>query len=276
MQLAVVHHTATSNNYSSAQVPAIIRSMQAYHMDQLGWSDIGYNFVVDRFGRIWEARSGSRNRAVIGAHAAGFNTGSVGVSVIGNYVGTSPSSPAVEGVSRVIGWRLASAGIAPTGSGTYTSLGSNTIPRGRTVTLPRVVGHRDVGATSCPGSLYDRLGTIRSRSNAWFVTSNSPRGHLDVVSVNGDRVTIAGWAGSPTSALPVSVQTYVGPRWRITAANGLRLDVARVHPAFGDRTGFRVTHSGIPPGEHRVCAYALGDGPQAANTTLGCRDVVVK
>lgn len=276
VQLAVVHHTATSNNYSSSQVPGIIRSMQAYHMDQLGWSDIGYNFVVDRFGTIWEARSGSRSRAVIGAHAAGFNTGSVGVSVIGNYVSTAPSAASTEGVARVVGWRLAAAGVRPTGSGPYTSRGSNTIPAGRTVQLPRVVGHLDVGATSCPGRLYGRLGSIRNRANEWFAASNSPVGHLDSVKVDGNRVTIAGWAAFPGSSHPVSVQTYVGSRWRVTLADRLRADVARVHPTYGNRTGFQVAHTGIPPGEHRVCVYALASGPQAENTTLGCRNVVVK
>lgn len=275
VQLAVVHHTATSNNYSSAQVPGIIRSMQAYHMDHLRWSDIGYNFVVDRFGVIWEARSGSMNRAVVGAHAAGFNTGSVGVSVIGNYVSTAASAQAVEGVARVIGWRMADAGISPTGSGPVTSGGSSTIPAGRTVHLPRVVGHRDVGATSCPGSLQSRLGTIRSRSADWFSQSNKPAGHVDRVVVDGNTVTIDGWAAHRFSADAVRVQTYVGSQWQFTLANRSRPDVGRVHPAYGDRRGFRAVHAGVPPGEHRVCVYAFGDGP-GSTTTLGCRSVVVK
>src|SRR5690606_21938388 len=92
LKLAVVHHTASTNAYSASQVPSILRSMQAFHMDGNGWNDIGYNFLVDRFGNVWEGRGGGVDKAVIGAHAGGFNTGSVGVSVIGNFESTAATS----------------------------------------------------------------------------------------------------------------------------------------------------------------------------------------
>jgi len=279
VQLAVVHHTATSNNYSSAQVPAIIRSMQAYHMDHLGWSDIGYNFVVDRFGVIWEARSGSIGRGVIGAHAGGFNTGSVGVSIIGNYVGVSPSAPSIESASRVVGWKLATSGVDPRGSGPVTSRGSSTIPSGQTVHLPRVVGHRDVGATSCPGSIYGRMGSIRQRSHEWYVaieSARNPVGHLDSITVVGDSVVLSGWAKDPDTDGSVQVHTSVGNRWRTATASRWRPDVAAVHPSYGPNRGFESVHSGVPAGTHQVCAYGINQGRGTGNTTLGCRQVVVK
>ncbi len=85
-----VHHTATGNSYSRADVPGILRGMYRYHTHTLGWFDIGYNFLVDRFGRAWVGRSGGAQRLVRGAHTLGFNHASVGVAMIGNLEGRTP------------------------------------------------------------------------------------------------------------------------------------------------------------------------------------------
>ncbi|WP_454049448.1 DUF4214 domain-containing protein [Cellulomonas sp. Marseille-Q8402] len=151
---AVVHHTAGSNSYTTqAQAMQQIRNDQAYHIDARGWCDIGYNFVVDKFGTIYEGRANSLTQAVIGVHASGANTGTVGVSMLGNY-DTVPTTPQmIDAVGRIIGWRLAAYGVDPRGSGTY--------PSG--LYLPRVIGHRDVAQTACPGRYgYAQLGTIRA------------------------------------------------------------------------------------------------------------------
>ena len=68
-----VHHTVNANGYSRAEVPGILRSIYAYHTQSLGWSDVGYNFLVDKFGRIWEGRAGGVDRPVVGAHTLGYN-----------------------------------------------------------------------------------------------------------------------------------------------------------------------------------------------------------
>ena len=168
LKMAVVHHTASTNSYSPSQVPGILRSTQAYHMDARGWSDIGYNFLVDRFGGIWEGRGGGMGRAVIGAHAAGFNTGSVGVSVIGNFTDVAVPSAAREAIARVVGWRLESYGVDPRAASYFTSGGSTSIPAGQVVYRPNVVGHRDVGSTGCPGSIHNSLQWIRDRARTWY------------------------------------------------------------------------------------------------------------
>ena len=85
IRLAVVHHTAGANGYTAAQSPSIVRAIELYHVKGNGWNDIGYNFLVDRFGTVFEGRYGGIDRNVVGAHAEGFNTGSVGVSVLGEY-----------------------------------------------------------------------------------------------------------------------------------------------------------------------------------------------
>ena len=146
LKMAVVHHTASTNSYSPSQVPGILRSTQAYHMDARGWSDIGYNFLIDRFGGIWEGRGGGMGRAVIGAHAAGFNTGSVGVSVIGNFTDVAVPSAAREAIARVVGWRLESYGVDPGPRRTSPRAGARRSPRGRSCTAPTSWGT----ATSAP------------------------------------------------------------------------------------------------------------------------------
>ena len=91
VRLAIVHHTAGPNDYSPSQAAAIMRGIQLYHVKSNGWNDIGYNFLVDRFGTVYEGRYGGIDRDVVGAHARGFNTGSVGVAVIGTFETAKPA-----------------------------------------------------------------------------------------------------------------------------------------------------------------------------------------
>ena len=88
IRFASVHHTAGTNDYSPSQAAAIMRGIQIYHVKSNGWNDIGYNFLVDRYGTVYEGRYGGIDRNVVGAHIRGFNTGAVGVAVIGTF-GTS-------------------------------------------------------------------------------------------------------------------------------------------------------------------------------------------
>jgi hypothetical protein len=155
---AVVHHTAGSNDYGPEDGPAIVRGIYHYHTQALGWNDIGYNALVDRFGVVYEGRAGGLDRAVIGAHAAGYNTGSFGISVMGTFMdGTAPSA-AVSAVSDVLAWKLQLHGIDPYGKAT---VGEGSGRR----TINTISGHRDVGSTSCPGDeLYADLDVVRGRT----------------------------------------------------------------------------------------------------------------
>ena len=160
-----VHHTVNSNSYSRADVPGLIRGMYRYHTQNLGWSDIGYNFLVDRFGRIWIGRAGGARRPVRGAHTLGFNGTSVGVAVIGNFETTKPGKRVVRGVARLAAWKLDKYGRNPRGRIRVTSEGSDKYRAGRTVRLPVIDGHRDTNDTACPGQhLYDALPRIRRRA----------------------------------------------------------------------------------------------------------------
>ena len=160
-----VHHTVNSNDYSRDDVPALIRGMLAYHTQSLGWSDIGYNFLVDRFGRCFVGRAGGPRRLVRGAHTLGFNAQSTGVSAIGNYDTARPSDAMVNAIAALAAWKLAPFDRSPRGDIRVESEGSDKFPAGRTVTLPVIDGHRDTNDTACPGRhLYDALPAVRRKA----------------------------------------------------------------------------------------------------------------
>ncbi|MFD4716844.1 FG-GAP-like repeat-containing protein [Streptomyces sp. NPDC058423] len=158
-----VHHTAGSNTYRCADSPAIVRAIFTYHVEGQGWNDIGYHFLVDKCGRIFEGRAGGIDRPVQGAHTYGFNVDTSSVSVIGDY-STATTTPAVrDAVTKLASWKLGLYGLAVDGSTTLTaSVDNGRFRRGERVTLPRLPGHRDAYPTECPGGhLYADLPAIR-------------------------------------------------------------------------------------------------------------------
>lgn len=164
-----IHHTAGSNSYSKAQAPAIIRGYLAFHTQNRGWCDLGYNFLVDKYGTMYEGRAGSLDKAVTGAHASGFNSWTIGISVLGTYSSAAPSSAAQTSVKRLVAWKAGQYGFNPTGKMTLTSGGGGTskYALGKKVSLNVVAGHRDTSYTECPGlAFYNKLGSIRTGAKA--------------------------------------------------------------------------------------------------------------
>ncbi|MFA6574977.1 MAG: peptidoglycan recognition protein [Nocardioides sp.] len=160
-----VHHTATGNSYSRADVPAILRGMYRYHTKNLGWFDLGYNFVVDKFGRAWVGRSGGVSRLVRGAHTLGFNHSSVGIAVIGNFESARPTQKALTTVVRLAAWKLDRHRRDAQGRVVVTSEGSDRYAAGRSVRLFVISGHRATNETACPGELlHERLPAVRRRA----------------------------------------------------------------------------------------------------------------
>jgi hypothetical protein len=161
LRFAVVHHTAGTNSYTRAQSAAIVRGIQLYHVQGNGWHDLGYNFLVDKYGQVFEGRYGGIDKPVVGAHAEGFNTGSVGVAVLGNYGGLGITQAAADALVKLVAWRLDVAHVDPLTTFSWPSGGSPKFPRGIPVFLRTVAGHRDTGFTSCPGDrLYARLNEL--------------------------------------------------------------------------------------------------------------------
>ncbi|WP_407565275.1 peptidoglycan recognition protein [Streptomyces sp. 184] len=164
VNIAFVHHSATGNNYRCSQAPSLIRGIYRYHTQSLAWADLGYNFLVDKCGRVYEGRAGGVTRAVLGAHTYGFNHNSTGIAVLGSYDSSAPSRSAVNAVSRLTAWKLGLFGKNPESRQTKVSSGGK-YTSGTKVRLNVISGHRDGFATSCPGvRLYDRLGAARTSS----------------------------------------------------------------------------------------------------------------
>jgi hypothetical protein len=168
VRMAFVHHTENPNGYARAEVPAMLRAIYAFHRYVNGWNDIGYNFVVDRFGRIFEARAGGIDEPVVGAHAGGYNLVSTGVAVLGSFMGAPISPAARRSVERLLAWKLSLHGVPPAGRVTVRVNPAGAVysrfPAGAHVSLPRIAGHRDADSTDCPGNvLYGELPGLRPR-----------------------------------------------------------------------------------------------------------------
>ncbi|MEV6500223.1 peptidoglycan recognition protein family protein [Streptomyces prunicolor] len=165
VKAAFVHHTATGNNYRCSQAPSVIRGIYRYHVKSSGWRDIGYNFLVDKCGTIYEGRAGGVAKAVMGAHTLGFNTNSMGIAVLGTFGSAKPSSAAVTAIAKLTAWKLGLYGVNPRGKTYLKSGGGNLYRKGKNVRLNVISGHRDGFATECPGrQLYGKLGSARSTS----------------------------------------------------------------------------------------------------------------
>ncbi len=258
MRLAIVHHTATPSVYSSDQAAAIVRGIDVYHVKGNGWNDIGYNFLVDRYGHVFEGRYGGVTKNVIGAHALGFNTGSVGIALIGNYMTDRPTQAQLQALERLIGWRLDLAHVDPTSTLTYASNGSERYRAGTPVKLRAVSGHRDTGFTSCPGTnLYALLGQVaRAARGIGLPKLYSPV----VLGKVGGRVT---FKARLSSALAWTV-TVTGPAGG-TVASGSGL---------GSNVSWVWSSAGTPPGRYTWTIEA-GSSMLPASGVIGGRSLPV-
>ena len=251
IRLAVVHHTVNTNAYTPAQAAAIVRGIETYHVLANGWNDIGYNFLVDRFGTVYEGRAGGIDRNVVGAHAAGFNFGTVGVALIGSFNSSTPTAAQQKALVDLLAWRLDVAHLDPASWVAYTSAGNYKYRAGHVVTLRAISGHRDTGPTECPGSrAYALLPSIISRVAA---------------------------TGLPKLYAPVVVGTLGGPlRFRARLSSSLAWTVTvtdRNGATVGSGSGFGplVDWTWRPPASVRMPLrwVIAADGVRPATGTLG-------
>jgi len=252
VRFAVVHHTAGRNDYTRAQAAAVVRAIQLYHVQGNGWNDIGYNFLVDRFGTIYEGRYGGDERNVVGAHALGFNTGSVGIALLGTYGSAAPPKAAQDALARLLAWRLDLAHVDPTSISTVISGGSERYARGIPVLLRSVSGHRDTGFTECPGEqLYARLGALAASANAIGL----PKLYEPRVETSG-RVTR--FRGRLSSSLP----------WVVAVTDADGAEVAR-----GTGTSSAIDWSwnaaSVTPGRYAWTMSAGAAGPATGSLRVG-------
>lgn len=220
LKMAYIHHTATGNGYGRDQADDVVRGIYAYHTKAREFCDIAYQFLVDRFGRIYEGRYGGIDQPIIGAHAMGFNTGSTGIAAIGNFVQAHPPVVVVRALKRLVSWRMDVAHVAPTGWTTMTSAGgpSQRYRKGETILLRTVVAHRRTGYTSCPGHLWDLMGKVRRDAALMglpkiYDVSQSSSGLVHGVSTVQYRGTISEalpWQVSITDLYGQVVQAFSG------------------------------------------------------------------
>ncbi|MGH9016041.1 MAG: N-acetylmuramoyl-L-alanine amidase, partial [Acidimicrobiia bacterium] len=261
VRYAVVHHTGGGpgdNNYSDGA--AKVRSIYLYHTQVNGWCDIGYNFLIDKWGTIWEGRYGGLEAPVIGAHAAPFNTEGTGVAIMGDFTNQNAPPAAQDALVRLLAWKLTIHHIDP-----YAPVSKN----GRWISA--VNGHRDVAQTACPGnSFYPSLFGLGPEI-ARRVFYGPPIGHIDALQRAPGGVHLRGWTLDPDAYEPIWLHVYVGGvRWSVYA-DVPRTDIAAIYPRWGARHGFD-TVAPAPGGPVQVCIYALNvshGGP----TLLGCRTV---
>ena len=255
----VVHHTAGTNSYSAGQSASIVRGIYYYHAVVLDWGDIGYNFLVDKFGTVFEGRSGSvaapAGRMSIGAHARGVNTGTMGISMMGDYSTVSPSDAQLSSVGKMAGWFLKRAGISDvTGWAGLHVWTTERYQAGSTISMPRILGHRDVGYTTCPGNVgYSKLGAIRAIAKAQgsspqggssSAPSTVPQDHPGAVALRG-ALGANGWIGAATSGVQASAKGGVFQRFEhgvgywspATGAQFVGEPVLSAWGAYGYQTG---------------------------------------
>ena len=255
----VVHHTAGTNSYSSGQSASIVRGIYYYHAVTLDWGDIGYNFLVDKFGTVFEGRSGSvaapAGKMSVGAHARGVNTGTMGISMMGDYSAVSPSDAQLSSVGKMAGWFLKRAGISDVAG--WAGLHVWTTERyqaGSTISMPRILGHRDVGYTTCPGNVgYSRLGAIRtiaqsqspaSQGGGGGAPSTVAQNHPGAAALRG-ALPANGWIGAATTGVYASSKGGVFQRFErgvgywspATGAQFVGEPVLSAWGAYGYQTG---------------------------------------
>ncbi|MGX6449712.1 N-acetylmuramoyl-L-alanine amidase, partial [Patulibacter sp. S7RM1-6] len=237
VQVAFVHHTVNGNDYDRSESAGIVRAIAEYHIGSNGWNDIGYNFLVDRYGQIFEGREGGVDQPVIGAQAVGWNSVSTGIAIIGTFEGETAPDAALDAVASIIGWKLPLHGVPTAGAVALVSSGGsgNRWPAGRTVQMNRISGHQDGCSTDCPGTaLYGQLPALRARVGD---VSPAPAATGPVLSITvpdaateyGETLTASGVltnAGTPVGGAAVTVEKkspkgrWVAMASATTAADG--------------------------------------------------------
>jgi hypothetical protein len=261
VQAVAFHHTATTNNYGPDEVPRMMRAIYYHQAVARGWGDIGYNVVVDRFGRLWEGRYGGLARPVIGAHSGGYNRETAGIASLGDHRTTPVPGAVIDAAGQYIAWKL-SLGPAVDPRGTVKLTGGGSTSRyspGTTITVPRVFPHRQTNPTECPGNRgMDALQALRDQAYK----------------------VMGAWANPATVRARLATWRPSDARWRVLggpepALQGAPGDVPVAADFDGDgrsdtavwtpQTGvWRIVNSGGGTGEQHTLGVA-GDRPVPAD-----------
>ncbi|OKI58017.1 hypothetical protein A6A27_07215 [Micromonospora sp. CB01531] len=219
-----VHHTAGSNDYSCADSAAIVRSIEVYHVKSNGWNDIGYNFLVDKCGVVFEGRKGGIDKPVTGAHTYGFNTDTAAIAVLGTYITTGVPTVVQDAVAHVAAYKLGQYGNDPLDKVTLTSGVEGKYHLGEQVVFNRIGGHRDAVATEWPGdALYGQLAVVRGKAaSVSGLTLSGLTGTRNGTTTYTKTSTTATWSVSTPSALVDRFEVLVDGAVATTTAGAAR------------------------------------------------------
>jgi hypothetical protein len=255
-----VHHTDGTNDYSCADSASIVRGIYIYHVQTEGWNDIGYNFLVDKCGTIFEGRAGGVDMPVLGAHTYGWNRESTGVAVLGNYTTTGASQAALTSIARLAAWKLGqyqadpSSTVQLTAGATQTNYFHTSFTAGTQYTFNRISGHRDGYNTECPGSsLYAQLPTIRS----W---ASGPVAGLKITSVTGAAL----YSSTYYTKAAITVHWSATTPAVLVKKYELLVDGTVVASTSGTATSASAT---LQPGTHKVAVRAVHQSGKTTTTT---------
>ncbi|CAM5584778.1 peptidoglycan recognition protein family protein [Streptomyces aurantiogriseus] len=255
-----VHHTDGTNDYSCADSASIVRGIYIYHVKTNGWNDIGYNFLVDKCGTLFEGRAGGVDRPVLGAHTYGWNRESSGIAVLGEYTSAGASQAALTSIARLAAWKLGQYGADPgstaqlTAGATQNNYFGTSYTVGTKYTFNRISGHRDGYNTQCPGSaLYAQLPTIRS----W---ASGPVAGLKLTSITGAGL----YSSTYYTKAGITVHWSATTPASLISRFELLVDGKVAATASGSATSASAT---LAVGTHKVAVRAVHQSGRTATST---------
>jgi hypothetical protein len=270
VEVAFIHHTDTATSYSRGDVPAMILAICRYHRDSNGWDDIGYNFLVDRFGRVWTGRAGGIDKAVVGAQTAGFNSESTGIANLGTFQSTPQTGAAIHAMARLIRWKLPLHGtpLKPSGHTTLVSVGSpdGGYPAGATLRLRRIAGHRNAFPTDCPGNaLYAQLPGLREEVGSIAPRPAGPRATVTLErppeQIAHGRLHVRGTIAPRKRYVTAYLERRAHGRWNAYSRTILPVD----------GTAFDEKLTVVDPGRYKVYVRFAGDSKVGFARSAGFR-----
>lgn len=219
----MVHHTVSNDTNSLSSSSDNVRAIWDFHANTLGWGDIGYNYLVDQGGRIFQGRYYNKNTAadlkkeVEGGHTFGYNDRSIGIAALGDFRFDGPSSSLRENIAKIAGFKIAPYKLGATAMYLDES--------GRS--QYRIAGHRNYTSTSCPGgNLYARLGAIRDRAQVYRNAYVAQQG-WDYSFVGKSQHSVSFRTGETTD-IHIDLKNEGENTWQNTGSNPVRLGTDRL------------------------------------------------
>lgn len=262
IKAAFVHHTTSTTNYSPEEAAQQVRNLYNWYVKGLKYSDMAYNFIVDRYGRIYEGRGGGVDKAVIGSHTAGFNDETFAVSALGNFqkdnLPPEQMAAVTDAISSVVAWKMAMNHRDPNGTTVLTSsssAGTSKYAKGQQATAAVVGGHGDIGSTACPGKhLSAQLPAIRAAAGAKLGATMVNPAAGQAAWGSGDAVPITTWSNGALN-WNISISNRCGTVVRSMSGASAAPGDVRIDWDKRDDAG-----NPVPPGAYVVTMNATSNG----------------